>query len=308
MPYNRQKILLLRHLLWRYLNKELHKYLQDSMAKYIREEACSSDIVSMYPITQTVWEAKTAFADAVIAEVPGLGRCLFLDHEIQSSASDEDIYHECLVHPAMASVPSGCRDRVLVIGGGEGATVREVLKWVDVKFVDWVDIDGLLVAACREHLQWGQDAAYTDSRVTYFAEDIRTFLKNTQAKYDVIIIDLPDPDPADNPLSTDVLMNRAFWVQIKDHLATGGAWVTHAGPVRRQGASGAAFIQRVTAMADFYTVDHTDYHAVIPAFQDDWGYVMSCRPRWRAMDFPVRFLTLHAYRYIFQWAWARKTG
>jgi spermidine synthase len=269
---------------------------------FLREEACSSDIVSMYPVSRTVWKAKTAFADAVIAEVPTLGTCLFLDNEIQSSSSDEDIYHECLVHPVMASVPSGNRDRVLVIGGGEGATVREVLKWTNVKVVDWVDIDGELVAACREHLKWGQDAAYTDPRVTYYSEDIRVFLQNTETKYDVIIIDLPDPDPTDNPLSADVLMNRSSWCLIKDHLATGGAWVSHSGPVRRRGPSGATFIQRATAMADFYTSEHTHYHAVIPAFQDDWGYVMNCRPRFRAFDFPVRFLTLHAYRYIFQWA------
>ncbi len=272
---------------------------------FLREEACSSEIVSLYPITRTVWKAKTAFADAVIAEVPTLGTCLFLDNEIQSSSSDEDIYHECLVHPVMASVPSGVRDRVLVIGGGEGATVREVLKWADVKHVDWVDIDGELVEACREHLKWGQDAAYTDSRVTYYPQDIHAFLHTADVpkqKYDVIIIDLPDPDPEDNPLHADVLMNRVFWTRVKSHLATGGAWVSHSGPVRRKGPSGADFIRRATAMADFYSIEHTPYHVVIPAFQDDWGYIMNCRPRFMPLEIPVRFLTMHAYRYIFQWA------
>lgn len=268
---------------------------------FLREEACSSDIVSLYPVTQVLWQAKTTFADAVIAEVPTLGACLFLDGEIQSSASDEDIYHECLVHPVMASVPSGRRSNVLVIGGGEGATVREVLNHKDVKTVDWVDIDGEVVVSCREHLKWGQDAAYTDPRVSYYAHDIRHFLHNLTTKYDVIIIDLPDPDPADNPLAADVLMNRAFWCGIKAALAPGGAWVSHAGPVRRT-ASGADFIGRATAMADFYSPHHTNYHAVIPAFQDDWGYVMSCRPVFGPFAFPTRFLTPQAYRYIFQWA------
>lgn len=269
---------------------------------FLREEACSSEIVSLYPVTRVLWQARTAFADAVIAEVPTLGACLFLDREIQSSASDEDIYHECLVHPVMASVPSGRRNNVLVIGGGEGATVREVLKW-PVTTVDWVDIDGEVVAACREHLKWGQDAAYTDPRVTYSAQDIRHFLHNLPKtpKYDVIIIDLPDPDPADNPLAADVLMNRAFWCGIKAALAAGGAWVTHAGPVRR-GPCGADFIKRATAMADFYSPQHTNYHAVIPAFQDDWGYRMSCRPVFGSFAFPTRFLSPQAYRYIFQWA------
>jgi spermidine synthase len=270
--------------------------------EYMREEACSSEIVSMYPLQQILWKQRTDYAEAVIAEVPRLGTCLFLDREIQSSSSDEDIYHECLVHPVMMSVPSGTRNRVLVIGGGEGATVREVLKWSDVEFVDWVDIDGQVVEACREHMKWGQDAAYTDPRVTYYAEDIRIFLERTEKYWDVIIIDLPDPDPTESPLHCEVLMGYRFWRQIKDHLATGGAWVTHTGPVRRKGPSGADFLQRATAMADFYTTDHTPYHAMIPSFQDDWGYMMNCRPIFKPLEFPVRFLTLHAYRYIFQWA------
>lgn len=273
--------------------------------EYIREEACSSDVVSLYPVEKVLWCKKTAFADATIARIPTLGTCLFLDHEIQSSSGDEDIYHECLVHPVMDSVPSDVRERILVIGGGEGATVREVLKWPDVRIVDWVDIDGEVVAACREHLKWGQDNAYTDPRVTYYAEDIRTFLQSltSSIKYDVIIIDLPDPDPEDNPESEEVLMGLAFWKQIKDHLAAGGAWVTHAGPVRRRGPSGVTFIHNATSTISTTTDQHTPYHVVIPAFQDDWGYVMNCQPRMRTLKFPTRFLTLHAYRYIFEWAY-----
>lgn len=276
--------------------------------EFLREEACSSDIVSLYPITRVLWKKQTAFADAVIADVPTLGTCLFLDHEIQSSTSDEDIYHECLVHPVMNSVPSGRRDRVLVIGGGEGATVREVLKWGDVQHVDWVDIDGEVVDACREHLHWGQDAAYTDPRVAYFAQDIRTFLQTApDDAYDIIIIDLPDPDPEDNPLDPEVLQNRAFWIQIQRVLVHGGAWVSHAGPVRRRGPSGATFLHRATAMADFSSADATAYHAVIPAFQDDWGFLMSCRPQWKPLELPLRYLTNQAYRYSFQWASAPPT-
>ena len=271
---------------------------------YILEEACSSEIVSMYPVTHRVWSKKTQFADAEIAEVPGLGRCLFLDKEIQSSTEDEDIYHECLVHPVMMSVPSGCREKVLVIGGGEGATVREVLKWTDVHHVDWVDIDGELVEACRHHLPWGQEAAYTDSRVSYSAMDIREFFKTTNTLYDVIIIDLPDPDPVEHPLSQSCLMNRVFWRGVADHLATGGAWVSHAGPVRRKGASGAQFIKRATAMADFWTSSTSEYHAVIPSFQDDWGWMMSCRPLFKPFSISLRFLTNKAYRYIFEWPYA----
>jgi spermidine synthase len=271
---------------------------------FLREEACSSEVTTLYPIQRILWQRKTPFADAVLAEVPNLGACLFLDREIQSSAADEDIYHECLVHPVMAARQAkqpGKQPEVLVIGGGEGATVREVLKW-DVGDVDWVDIDGEVVAACREHLKWGQDAAYTDPRVTYFDEDIRDFLQSSTTLYDVIIIDLPDPDPADNPFSDDVLMNVGFWRAIQSHLAPGGVWVTHAGPVRRKGASGASYLQKVLGFADIQE-DIVHYHAVIPAFQDDWGYAMNCLPAFGPLPFPTRFLTEQAHRYVFEWAW-----
>ncbi len=268
---------------------------------FLQEEACSSDIVSLYPIKSIVWQQKTNYADAIIAEVPGFGRCLFLDKEIQSSTEDEDIYHECLVHPVMKSVPSGNRDTVLVIGGGEGATVREVLKWQQVQHVDWVDIDGELMEACKKHLPWKQESAYTDPRVQFHAKDIREFFTNCTAKYDIIIIDLPDPDPEENPLSKDCLMNRSFWQEVVRHLKTGGAWVSHTGPVRRRGPSGVQLIHRGLAMADYYSSNLTEYHAVIPSFQDDWGWIMSCSPVIRALDVPTRFLTLKSYDYIFRW-------
>ncbi len=269
---------------------------------FIAEHACSSEIQSLYPTTRILWQQQTAYADAIIADVPRLGRCLFLDNEIQSATDDEEIYHECLVHPVMHSQPAGSRRRVLVVGGGEGATVREVLKWEDVGSVDWVDIDGEVVAACREHLNWGQDAAYSDSRVTYFASDIRDFLQSSSTPYDVIIVDLPDPDPEADADDSTNLLNRAFWSQIQSHMAPGGAWVSHTGPVRRKGPSGADAIRRALPAA-MRSGPLTSYHAVIPSFQDDWGFLMSCEVPLEPLPVPVRFLTPRAYWYIFQWGW-----
>ncbi len=278
------------------------------MEQYITEHACSSEIQSLYPVARTLWKQQTMYADAVIAEVPRLGACLFLDNEIQSATDDEDIYHECLVHPVMHAQPPERRRRVLVVGGGEGATVREVLKWGDdVRNVDWVDIDGEVVAACREHLKWGQDAAYTDPRVSYFASDIRDFLQSSNDLYDVIIVDLPDPDPDADPADPTNLLNRAFWQQVMAHLAPGGAWVSHTGPVRRKGPSGADAIRRaLPAETPVGTLTH--YHMMIPSFQDDWGFVMSCRKSRDILPIPTRFLSHRAYEYIFQWAWDSGTA
>src|SRR5260221_14565968 len=87
--------------------------------------------------------AKTRFQSAILAETYSFGRCLILDNEIQSTQRDEFIYHECLVHPAMALHP-GPRD-ILILGGGEGATVREILRHPAVRHVTMVDIDRKVV-------------------------------------------------------------------------------------------------------------------------------------------------------------------
>jgi spermidine synthase len=271
------------------------------MSWFMREEACSSDIVSLYPVNHVYWAKKTPFADALIADCPGLGKTLFLDREIQSAEVDEDIYHECLVHPVMASAPF--RTRVLVIGGGEGATVREVLRWEGVEQVTWVDIDGELVEACREHLGWTPAFVYEDPRVQYHATDIRQFLQHTRDMFDVVIVDLPDPDPADAPADPDCLINVAFWQALQEHLAPEGVFVTHCGPVRRQPTkSGKHWIRDAACMAGIHLPDEGTYHAVIASFQDDWGYWMSCKPRFDVeLPSSLRFLTKQAYRYIFQW-------
>jgi spermidine synthase len=262
-------------------------------AGYLCESACSSDIVSLYPVENVIWRSKTAYSDAIIADVRGYGRMLFLDNEAQSAASDECIYHECLVHPVMASVPSGDRSKVLVIGGGEGATAREVLKWSDVRHVDWVDIDGELVSACRDHLGWAP-TVYDDPRLNFYAEDIMAYLRRSaRESYNVIIIDLPDPEEEENGLYT-----TEFWSAVKAHLHEGGAIVTHCGPSRFPDPQ--RMIRWVQKNGDIPAGG--EYHANIPSFTDDWGFVMSCRPVFSSpIPQPVRFLTPEAYKYIFMW-------
>ena len=281
----------------------------DSVTSYIRESACSSEIVSLFPVREVYWKQATTYADCVIAEVPGLGRTLFIDNEVQSAAEDEDIYHECLVHPVMAAARS--RDSVLVVGGGEGATVREVLKWADVGVVDWVDIDGELVEACRAHLGWAEEAMYSDPRVRFHAEDIRRFLKRSPTAYNVVLIDLPDPDPEailEGEGAEETLMNAAFWRAVGAHLAPGAVWATHTGPVRRRGPSGAAVISRGAAAAGLSVGAH--YHAVIRSFQDDWGFAMSVPPlpTLPTSIAPLRFLGAAAYDCVFRWPWDAGSG
>src|SRR5262245_56232574 len=94
---------------------------------------------------------KTRFQNALVADSASFGRCLVLDGEMQSARMDEFIYHESLVHPAMATHPNPAR--CLILGGGEGATTREILKHKNVSKVTMADIDGEVVDFCKEHMK-----------------------------------------------------------------------------------------------------------------------------------------------------------
>ncbi|HLQ63425.1 MAG TPA: spermidine synthase, partial [bacterium] len=107
--------------------------------------------------------AQTAYQEVVIQQFDHLGRCLLVDGKIQSAEVDEYIYHELLVHPVMITHPQP--RRVLVCGGGEGAPLREILRYRSVESVTMVDIDRELVDLCREHLPSWHAGAFDDPRV-----------------------------------------------------------------------------------------------------------------------------------------------
>lgn len=235
-------------------------------------EHSESDAQTTYTVRKPlVWAGSTAYQEVVIADSPAYGRMLFLDGELQSAAADERIYHECLVHPVMAAFAQGggAGARVLVVGGGEGATVREVLRWAPAA-VDWVDIDGELVELCGSLLSW-TTGVRRDRRVRFFAEDIRTALPRLCSEedggYDVIVLDLPDPDG-----ETDWLYSAEFWAAMRGALRGGGGGriVSHCGPVRPWGDIGGGFQRLMTAGP--FTSDGF-YHVGIPSFQGEWGFL-----------------------------------
>ena len=272
------------------------------------ETACSADVHSNYPLSRVFWAGRTEFQEVVIAESPTYGRVLFLDGELQSSSSDEAIYHEHLVHPIMAALAGIPNKRVLVVGGGEGATVREVLRWSSVASVDWVDIDGDLVELCRQHLGWAADSVREDSRLMFCPDDINSYLDRTPGLYDVIILDLPDPDveALDEASSlSDELYGSRFRERIMSHLAAGGAVVTHCGPIR-PGADAVACREGMVWMRDqlFKGMEVFPYHCCIPSFQGEWGFMMTVSPAVDSAEFPAGLRVMdHVVEHLaFTWA------
>ena len=264
---------------------------------YYEESAPLQRTSTRYEVTECVYASQTDAAETVVIQNPDYGRMLFLDHELQSSSYDERIYHETLVHPVMMATAHISDKNVLVVGGAEGATVREVLRWAwnRVSHVDWVDIDPTLVDVCNTHLNYAP-TIYNDTRATYHAADIMVFLQNIVGLYDIIILDLPDPDPSEL-----LLYGPAFWNLVHGALKPGGAIVSHVGPVEPRRHQGLTMVRDGAMAAGF---DYgTAYHTLIPSFQGEWGFWMSCSSQRSDMFLPVDLQIMNEdyYRTIMHW-------
>ncbi|AGW12690.1 putative spermidine synthase with an N-terminal membrane domain [Megalodesulfovibrio gigas DSM 1382 = ATCC 19364] len=136
---------------------------------------------------------------------------LFLNGQLQFSTFDEKRYHEPLVHPALLTA-AAARDslRVLILGGGDGLAVREVLRHPQVAEIVLVDLDPAMTRLAREHpvLRAVNQEALHNPRVRLEHGDAARFLKNTEALWDVILVDLPDPDSMDLMSCYDVSFYR----------------------------------------------------------------------------------------------------
>ncbi|HSR66820.1 MAG TPA: polyamine aminopropyltransferase [Acidobacteriota bacterium] len=149
---------------------------------------------------------------------------LYLNGAEQFSSYDEERYHEPLVHPAMKA--AAARHQVLILGGGDGLALREVLKHPEVEAVDLVDLDPAMTRLGRNHpvlLQLNQEA-FEDERVTVVNQDAYAFLDESSQIYDVIIVDLPDP----KSVELARLYSLEFYSLASRQLAQGGVLVTQA--------------------------------------------------------------------------------
>jgi len=170
---------------------------------------------------------RSKYQTIIIADTEDYDRALILDDYIQSSYQDEHFYHESLVHPAMVTHPAP-RD-VLILGGGEGATLREVLKHKTVQRAVMVDIDGEVVELSRRYLPEMHQGSFDDPRARVVIEDGFVYVENALKagdKYDVVIMDLTDPYGSD---IAKQLYAPEFFQKIRQILRDDGVVVTQAG-------------------------------------------------------------------------------
>jgi len=195
-------------------------------------EFCSMSRLSAYRVRERLLRIQTEHQQLELLDLHELGKTLVLDGRIQMAECDEHIYHEMLVHPAlvMATDPK----RVLVLGGGDGCVVREVLKWPNVEHVRLVELDDQMIDVFKHRVPEWNDNALNDPRCEIQCRDAIEVLEGDET-WDVIIGDLTEPCNLDGtgreePLS-DALYGPAFFERIEAKLNGGGVYAAQTGGV-----------------------------------------------------------------------------
>ena len=231
-------------------------------------ELVTADLMVLYRIKDIVHTGKTPHQTVDILDSETFGRCLVLDGKTQSTEADEHIYHDALVHPALLFHPGP--ESVFIGGGGEGATLREVLHHRSVQKVVMLDLDPDVVELCRRYLPEHHRGAFDDPRLELRHEDARRYLASCQDTFDVIVLDLVDPIEGG---PSYLLYTREFYEIARSKLRPGGMLVTQAGP-----AGLLNYTECFTAIARTLATTFPrsfPYTVYVPAFTTLWGFVLA---------------------------------
>jgi len=171
-----------------------------------------------WKIDHILHQEKSEFQEITVADSEQWGRMLLLDGVVQTTEKDEFMYHEMITQVALHAHPQV--KKVLVIGGGDGGTLTQIIKHPTVEHIDLVEIDRAVIATCKEYFPCFQ-AGFSDPRTHIIIRDGIDYLKKTDQKYDLVIVDSSDPTgPAVG------LFTEAFYQTIYQALERDGLMVT----------------------------------------------------------------------------------
>jgi len=228
------------------------------------QDKINEDFIQLHRVEEVLYAGQSRFQAVRFIRSRRFGKCLVLDGKIQSSEADEFIYHEALVQPAMIAHPGP--QTVFIAGGGEGATLREALAHPTVRRAVMVDIDEEVITLCRKYLPDHSRGAFEDGRAELHFADARDYLASCGERFDIIIIDLPDPieqGPA------YLLYTQEFYRLVRDRLSRDGIISVQAGSAS------------LSELLNLTAVNHTlrsvfpmvsTYKVDMPCFGGPWGF------------------------------------
>lgn len=186
------------------------------------QETLYSDWGQSFSFDRKIYEEISPYQHLVIFENPRFGRVLGLDGVIQTTEADEAIYHEMMAHVPLFA--HGSAKYILIIGGGDGGMLREVLRHPEVEQATMVEIDASVIDRSIQYLPHLSQGAFDDPRAEIIVQDAALFVKNTDRKFDVIICDSTDPmGPG------EVLFTEEFYGDCEGCLNQGGIFVNQNG-------------------------------------------------------------------------------
>jgi spermidine synthase len=218
---------------------------------------------------------------------------LFLNSHLQFSSRDEYRYHEALVHPGLASLPGA--HRVLVMGGGDGLAVREILKYPSIDSVTLVDLDPEMTRLFSTHpvMSALNQHSLTSPRVHVINTDAFRWLDTNTEQFDFIVADFPDP----TSYALGKLFTTAFYRLAAKHLASGGLIVVQSTSPLFARRSYWCIVESVH-QAGLHTYP---YHVYVPSF-GEWGYVIGSFAEWQPpsqLPAGLRFLSTANVKELF---------
>lgn len=281
--------------------------LADTFGKALRASAVMFALVLGFALSDRMvaWGEQGLFGDQVVyATTTPYQRLvitrwkddlrLYINGNLQFSSRDEYRYHEALVHPVLQALPWA--RRVLVLGGGDGLALREILRYPNIEHVTLVDLDPAMTHAfsTRPELVKLNGGSFSDKRVTVVNADAAIWLQKNDAMFDAAIIDFPDP----SSFALGKLYSVPFYGMVKRHLAANGLVVVQ---------STSPFF----APNAFWTIDATlrevgmrtsPYHAYVPSF-GEWGFILASPQQMytppASYRLPMRYLNADTTRAMF---------
>ncbi|MBM3934858.1 MAG: polyamine aminopropyltransferase [SAR202 cluster bacterium] len=243
--------------------REFPTYSPDGKWYY---EYITPDFMMVLRVKNKVFEGQSKFQQVIVHDTAAFGRTLVLDGKTQSSESDEYVYHEALVQPCLIAHPNP--KKVFVAGGGEGSTIREALAHKGVEKVVMADIDDLAVEMCKKNLPNHHRGSFDDPRLELVIGDALAYLEQTKERFDVAIIDIPDP-LEEGPAY--LLFTQEFYRLVKSRLTPNGMVVAQSGPtgpIVNQTCFSVVFNTMKTVFPNV-----VGYEAFVQAFCGSWGFI-----------------------------------
>lgn len=227
-------------------------------------EILNSDMGYYFRSSNLLYEGKSRFQDVEVHEFPGYGKVLRLDNIFQTSDWDEFLYHEPLAHVAGISM-AGPR-KALVIGGGDGGMIEELIKYNTLEKVVMVELDEKVVEVSKRYLPSISNGAFDSPKTQLLIEDGIAYIENSREKFDLIILDLTDP------IGPSVMLyTKEFYQSVANILSEKGALTLHVeSPISRPKIYSRllctlkSVFQHVTPMLNY-----------VPMYGTLWGYAIA---------------------------------